>query len=411
MFHFVPWRIESAIREKVDPMAYRSVLADSTEAVNAADWGAVCDLGENPFMDLRFLRTLERALSDGKYWLALFYDGDRPVAAACYSLYAVDGAIFAPALQRAAGFVRRVWRSFFKFKLLLCGVPVGTGQGNISAVADANWNQLAPLLDEIAVRLARQTGAGFIAFKEFDAPGMVRLAGLEAHGYRITTSVVKYTLPREHPNFDAYYTSRSKRTRANMRKYLAKAESAGVTSKHLRGREGVPDVYTDGVHELYLNVVRRAQLKFELMPAEFFRELARQFPEESRFTFLTQGQRTVGFCVALSSSRSHDMLYCGVDYDVNAQADVYFNLVYQALGHGLEQPVTHINVGQSADEFKRRLGCVATQTYIYIKGVGAARAWIFGKVFGMLFDECRPEATAAHAIVNDEESPHTGESV
>jgi predicted N-acyltransferase len=340
-------------------------------------------------MDLRFLRAVENAMgAETKFWYAIFYDeAQRPVACTCYALYIVDGALFAPPLaQKIVQSVQKVIRPFFKFKVLLCGTPVGTGQGNIAFAPDADLAELTVRLDEIATKLARTERAGFIAFKEFDKPTIDRLAGLERRGYRIAKSVVKYTLKREFESFDEYYDSRSKRTRANMRKFFQKFEEAGLRWEHVRGDAGVEQRYTDAVHELYLAVFRRAELKFELLPAAFFRELARQYPEESWFTFIHKDDHPVGFCCALSSPASHDMLYCGIDYDMNPLGDVYFNLVYRALGNGIATGAEWINVGQSADEFKKRLGCFPTQLYTFIRAVGTVRSYLFNAAFKYLFE-------------------------
>jgi predicted N-acyltransferase len=370
-------------------MAYSYEMCATVREINEADWLAVCDLRANPFMDLRFLRAVEDAMgAETKFWYAIFYDeARRPVACTCYALYIVDGALFAPPLaQKMVRAVQRVIRPFFKFKVLLCGTPVGTGQGNIAHIPGADLEELAAKLDEIAAKLAKAERAGFIAFKEFDQPTVDSLAGLERRGYRVAKSVVKYSLPREFATFDEYYESRSKRTRANMRKFFQKFEDAGLRWEHVRGDGGLEQIYTDDVHELYLNVFRRAELKFELLPPAFFRELARQYPEEAWFTFIRKGDQIVGFCCALSSHASHDMLYCGIDYEQNPLGDVYFNLVYRALGQGIATGADLINVGQSADEFKRRLGCSSTQLYTFIRAAGALRSGIFNAAFKYLFE-------------------------
>src|SRR4051812_1604720 len=111
------------------PYTYR--LAASSGELDERDWYAVCNVGLNPFMDLRFLRTVENSMGDaGKYWYAIFYDDRQvPVACACYSLYIVDCIVFAPAgMQRVITRLRALIPPLFKFKLLLCGSPISTGQ-------------------------------------------------------------------------------------------------------------------------------------------------------------------------------------------------------------------------------------------------------------------------------------------
>lgn len=371
-------------------MGYSHALWSSSDEVDAAHWYSVCDTRINPFLDLRFIRTVEKSLgADGKYWCAVVYDEQQvPVACACYSLYHVDGSLLAPpAMQKAVDAVRRVAPWFFKFKILICGSPISTGQpqGQIQVAPHANAEQVVAALEEIASRLATQAGAFLISFKEFAPETTDLLKSLTQCGYRRADSVVTYTLKAEFPDFEAYYAARSKRTRANMRKAFQRFEEAGLRYVHIRGREQAEQLYTDAMHTLYENVFARAQVKFEKVPAEFFRELARQMPDEACFTYAYQGERPAGFVCAVTSGVYHNMLYCGVDYDINATGDVYFNLLYRALEPGFASGADYIKIGASADEFKQRMGCAATQLSFYIKAVGFLPSLIFNSIAGLLF--------------------------
>lgn len=371
-------------------MGYSHALWSSAADVDAAHWYAVCNTRINPFMDLRFIRAVENSLAaDGKYWCAIVYDDQKvPVACACYSLYFVDGSLLASSgIQKAVNSIRRVAPWFFKFKILICGSPISTGQpqGQIAVAPHADPEQVVVVLEEIASGLAKQTGAFLISFKEFAPETTELLQPLTRRGYRRADSVVTYTLAAEFPDFEAYYAARSKRTRANMRKTFQRFDEAGLRYVHVRGREQADQLYTDAMHTLYENVFARAQVKFEKVPAEFFRELARQMPEEACFTFAYQGERPAGFVCALTSGVYHNMLYCGVDYEVNAAGDVYFNLLYRALEPGFASGVDYIKIGASADEFKQRMGCASTQLSFYIKAVGFLPSLIFNSIAGLLF--------------------------
>ncbi|HEY3965874.1 MAG TPA: GNAT family N-acetyltransferase [Planctomycetaceae bacterium] len=140
------------------------------------------------------------------------------------------------------------------------------------------------------------------------------------------------------------------------------------------------------MHRLYLNVLDRAKVKFETIPVEFFRELARQEPDDSCFTIIRKGDRIVGFCCGLADGEEHNMLFCGLDYSLNAEADLYFNLIYRGLGQGLAPGVKVVHVGAAADEFKRHLGCTGESIALYVKAVGAVRQFALRQVFGLLFD-------------------------
>ena len=370
-------------------MAYSYVLCDSCGDINRSDWDRVRAASDNPFMDVRFLQAVENSITEpGKYWYAVVYDSSlSPVACVCFSLFVVDGAIMAPKpLQRVLRGIRKLFPWFFRFKILLCGLPVSTAGGQVAVTPDADRKQLGSVLDQIACKLARSERASLISFKEYDAEMMDHLSGLSDHGYRIAPSVTLYVLDTTpFASFDEYYRTRSKRTRANMRKVFEKFETSGLRCEQVPGGEGVAERYTDDVHRLYQAVFERAEVKFEHLPADFFREFARQLPESSRFTFLYSGEQVVGFCCALASEGRYDMLYCGIDYDCNAEADVYFNIMYRALEYGLLEDIRCAYVGASADEFKRRMGCRDVPLSIYVKAPGYIPSKIFNAVFPWVF--------------------------
>lgn len=379
---------------------YHHVLFNSSESLNLSDWNSICNLKRDPFMDPRFLKTLETAFGpDYRQWMAILYDEtQQPVAAACFSSMIVDGAMFAPSgVRRGIERIRKFWSSFLKFKLLVGGLPISSGQfeGQIALTPDAEMPEVVRHLDEIAVKLAKEIGSVFITIKEFAPPMIERLEGLTKLGYRKCESVVTYTLPREQATFQEYYETRSKRTRANMRKVFKKLEESDLRVEATRGGDAVAANFTPEMHELYTAVFERSDAKFEYMPVEFFRQLARNFPEDAYFTFIYQGKRPVAFCCALAAPQQHNLLYCGIDYALNPEFDLYFNTLYKGLEQGFQESSEFIKVGASADEFKKRLGTFPTQLSFFVKVIGIVPGFCFRALAPILFSERKPSTTPA----------------
>ncbi len=370
--------------------------------IDRAAWEGVCDFAANPFMDLRFLSVLHSALGpESRFWAVLVRDEQqRAVAATYFCTYRIDAIPALPEFLRPPSeWIRSWFRGYLKIPLLIVGQPIGTGQGNLAFESDVDFAPLCEALDQAAKQVARETRAKLILFKEFEAPLADRLEPLLQSGYTRMKSVLTYTLQADYRDFEHYYETRSKRTRANMRKVMAKADEAAVICLQLSGGDDVAKLHTDEVHQLYENVRLRGEMQFEVVPAEFFRELARQFPEQARFTLLKAGEKVVGFCCGLSAGKRHTMLYCGIDYDVNEDAAVYFNTVYRGLAAALETSASEINVGQSADEFKRRMGCEGRPLFMFLKPTGFVLSILFGVFRSVLFRNDTPvpaeNATAA----------------
>lgn len=380
-------------------MAYSFALFNSSQEVDPREWYSVCDVRTNPFLDLRYIRVIEESTAgECKCWCAVFYDdAKKPFACCCFSQFVVDGALLAPAgVRKVVDAVRTVLPRLLKYRMMVGGLPTTTGhsQGQIAILPGANLEEFAKQFDKAAMQLAKKHRSRLISVKEFSAETADQLAPLMSHGYRRIPSLVTYGMKAEHPSFDEYYQTRSKRTRANMRKVFDKFESAGLRCVNLKGGEGADKLITDDVYKLYEAVYDKAQVKLEKAPIEFFRELARRLPDESKFTFLYQGERVVGFCCAVTSPTCHYMIYCGVDYDLNPVGDVYFNVIYRGFGFGLEQRPEAIKVGAAADEFKKRMGCNGTQLYFYAKFVPKVSSLLFGAIAGLIFPQPGKEAAA-----------------
>lgn len=353
--------------------SYSCQLYESSADVDHEEWNLVTDTSINPSMDLRFLELLNSGLGEGCHaWAAIIRDENgQPVGTTYFSLYSVDGAIFLPKLLvPPTNLIRRLWSKYLYLKFVICGHPIGIGQSSLQLVSGANSEQVAETLNRTAAEIAKQHRAHFLLFKEFDSDEANKLSTLKSHGYKQSQSVVTYNMQSTFNSFDEYYESQSKRTRANMRKYFASLEVASMSVEHKRGDAAARE-FTNDVYQLYRNVADKAAFRFEIMPPEFFQQLAKLFPEEACFTYIRAGDVVHGFCCGLGNQSHHMLLYCGINYTRNSDASIYFNTLYRGLSPAFDAQVSSINVGQSADEFKKRLGCQPQPLFIFLKPVGA----------------------------------------
>lgn len=354
-------------------MIYSYTLCDSVERINLEDWNQLRRPEGDPFMDPRFVATVERSMSrQGKYWVLIIYDAQkRPVATACLSLMRIDGAVLANRLvKRLVHGVRRLWHRFLYLNVLMVGLPVSGGQSQLRIRPDADPHELLNVLDAVLRKLAVRHRAAMIVWKEFDAEQIRLLDGLQDYGY-----FPAHSLPMNHfhprfADFDEYCAALTSNRRYDIRRSVRKFERSGLRMVRVTGSQNADVLYTDEVHRLYESVLAHAKSKFENLSAEFFRELARQFRDQAVFFFVYQGQRIVACGASLLTEAVCHMLFVGLDYEVNRQADVYFNLFYRRLDYGMQQGVSDIWAGQTADTFKSRLGCYQTPRYLYLKGRG-----------------------------------------
>lgn len=349
---------------------YTISLARSIDERDADEWHAACGGRADAVMDPRFLRAVEQSMgADTRFWNVVFRDAvGTPVGAAALSLYTIDGLLLAPERWKKRGTrLRRLWPNFLKVPVLLCGSPVSTGESHLRIAAGADYRALLGQLDRLMVRIARTQRAPFLVFKEFGPQEVVHTDALLERGYLRADSPAMNYFPARFRDFDHFCSSVRSRYRRQLLRSRKKIQRAGLRVVHLRGDEGFDALYTEDVHRLYLAVLNHADITFECLPAQFFRELARQFAEDAVFTVIYQGERVVAFVCGVFDRDNYLNFFCGFDYQLNEETDLYFNLMYEDIDYALRQNVRSLHVGQTANEFKSRVGCYLEPRFFYVK--------------------------------------------
>jgi GNAT acetyltransferase-like protein len=376
-----------------DLAGYTSSVRSSIRERDVREWQPFVRPGD-VVTDPRFLTAVERSMGDeAKFWNVVFNDpAGRPAGAAVLSLFPIDGLLFVrEPWKRRLQSLRRLFPRFLKVKVLLCGCPVSTGQSHLRFAPGSDHRAVLRLLDRLMTRVARTEGARFVALKEFDGEEVGRCDELSSLGYVRADSLPMNEFPTRFRDYDHVLSSMRSRYRNQVKHSQKKFQQSGLRVVHTRGGEHVASLFTEDTYRLYLSVLDRADVKLERLPAEFFRELARRFPEEATFTLIYQGERLVAFVCGLFHGDAYANLFCGLDYRLNEEADLYFNLMFHDVDYALRSGARSLHVGQTADDFKSRMGCYTRPRYFYVKVhapfgaplLRAASPWLFPPVPAM----------------------------
>lgn len=369
------------------PYSYR--IHTTITDVNLDDWNKVLRMGEsNVFMDPRFTLTVERALSAQSSFRHLIFYDEQGEPVSCTSLCTFNVDLFMMAPQRFRDYLnygRRLFPWPAALKVAMCGLPVSSGQSHLVFAPGADRARVLQMLDHILTDLAQSEGARFIIYKEFTLHSCGQLESLQNFGYRRADSPSTHYFTGHFKDFDAYCASLRSHYRNDIRRSEKKFRRAGLSHAHLRTAELIERTYTPEVHRLYEAVVERAEIKLEVLPINFFLELVRQFPDQISLTVIYKGERVVAFNWGLFADGIFRYLFCGLDYSLNEEADLYFNLMYRELDYALRCRGGMIIIGQMADHFKSRLGCEQRTLHFYIRGVGRIASLSLRLGFNLLF--------------------------
>lgn len=359
-------------------MPYFCNLYDCIEQMDLAAWESICGRGEHDFtMDTRYLRCVQESIaSQARFWYIIIRDSSsHPVACACLCEFTVDLLIIAgERLKRALSYFRRIFPHSMSFTVLMCGLPVSIGQSSVRFARGADHSAAVEQLESLMQELAGKASIRFVLFKEFDAEGCRQLAGLLKRGYVQAESLPMNYFAPTFKDFEHYLSSLKAHYRQDIRRSMNKLQRGGFTISRVPGRKAL-ELYTDEVHKLYRAVVDRAANKLEILPREFFLALAGEFPESISFTYISRGGVIAAFNWAMQTPQKYQLLFCGLNYELNTHAELYFNLMYAELDNALRASVATVEIGQTADLFKARLGCFQRPLWFYAKTTRVARVF------------------------------------
>lgn len=110
--------------------------------------------------------------------------------------------------------------------------------------------------------------------------------------------------------------------------------------------------FTRKHHDLYLDVLARAPEKMETLDLDFFREL----PPPVELVSCYRGRDLICWRLILVEQGRLLFLLGGHDYALNGRYDAYFNNLFGVLEDGITKGVLRIDLGQTAEDPKVRLG-------------------------------------------------------
>jgi hypothetical protein len=115
-------------------------------------------------------------------------------------------------------------------------------------------------------------------------------------------------------------------------------------------------------------MVDRAALKLEILPIEFLHQLTSRLAGEVELLVIRKQAQIVAFGWNIHTPSSYHAMYGGLDYRLNDEFDLYFNLIYSMLDRALAQKVSRIELGLGGDAFKAKIGSYCEPLYVFAKG-------------------------------------------
>ena len=354
-------------------MPYTCRVFNSVADLDSSAWQHVCSVSGAPvFMDIRFAAAVEASMQPScRFWYLIVDDDDgQPVGCAGLHAMTIDLTDFAdPRLAKIIEWMPGMSR-FRKVKALFCSLPGTPGDRCIALTSIAENAQVLAAVDSIMDKLAAQIEADVIMYKEFapvDLEWMNPLLGL---GYSRIMIPPMHLLPPSFASFAEYCVALRTKYRKKVNRSTRKLKNTGIETKVLSDPDEILKLYTPDVHAMYCEMVAKSDIKLEVFPIEYYQQLAKQLAGQVELVALVKNSRIMAFAWCLYDQSTYHMMYAGLDYSLNREFDLYFNVMYAGFDRAFRKRVKRIHVGQTATVFKSRRGCESEQRFVFAKGRG-----------------------------------------
>lgn len=163
-----------------------------------------------------------------------------------------------------------------------------------------------------------------------------------------------YRLPIRWNTLDEYILSMRSHYRYRLKKAIKRSES--IKMEELKDNA----LFDEEMYRFYCNVYDNSREKLEKLSISFFRE----FP--SKIIKFIVDNETIAFIQLVENDKELIFLFGGFKYSLNKKYDLYINMLLKIIEKGIDNGFQYIDLGQTAEETKSKLGAVQQKKYMYV---------------------------------------------
>lgn len=310
-----------------------------------------------------FFRVIDDSnLDQFSFYYVLAYRRNHLVGIApCFFMdYPLDTSIKGP-LRRISNAIKRVSPRIFNLRAFVCGCPICGGRMALEEDPEHVFRAIARRIEQAAKKLH----ASVIGYKDFDHSYTPFLDTLQKTGYSKFDSLPNTELNVWFSDFEEYLNTLSSASRYDLRRKFRRVD--GRVKIHMEVTN-LPDEKTlSEIHALYMQTEEAHEMGFEVLTVDFFRNVSRHMPDNTRFFLWKENGRLIAFLLCLVSRDRLNDYYVGLDYSVAHDYHLYFLKFRDVLNWCIKHKIKVYEMGITGYEAKRRLGFDTVPYYLYVK--------------------------------------------
>ena len=309
-----------------------------------------------------FFKTLDESnFHQFSFYYILVYDHNKLLgAASCFLMnYPLDTTVQGP-FKSFSTAIKKIFPKVFNLKALICGLPMGPGRIGIAGKADKVIKTILECMEQIA----KQEKAPVVAFKDFGIDYAHVLEPLQARGFSKLESMPNTEMEIEFSSFEQYLKTLSRASREGIKRKFKKVDGQVKIDLEISNDLNGP---LEEVHALYLQTLARNDVNFEILPKEFFRNISKNMPEQTKYFLWRIDNKLVAFAFCLVSNDHLIDYYLGFDYSVAYDYHLYFIRFRDLMNWCIQNKIKRYEMGSTSYEPKKRLGFNFIPLFVYAK--------------------------------------------
>ena len=335
------------------------------------------------FLQRSYLRLLEKHPPEGmQFCYLVFYREKRPVGVALGQIqhFRADQSINLEEDKKSNGpcfftafanYLRGLFAKQVEFKTLICGNLLLTGEHGCYFDPEQVERERGFVLLEEGLTyasewlLANKVNVMATLVKEF-YPGIQKYAnGLTDKNYHevcIQPNMV-LTIRPHWTSFDDYLEDLTSKYRVRTRRALKKKqdlEFRELSLEEIRAN-------LDRLYELYLGIAENSGFNVISLNREYLAALKEQLPEKFRLYASYDKGKLIAYYTVIHNGKELEAHFLGFERDYNRSHQLYHNILYEILQHGIDLGVEKIIYARTALEIKSSIGAVPVDMYCYFR--------------------------------------------
>lgn len=346
-------------------------IYDSIHLVNTEHWNTLVE-NRNIFLSLPYLSALEDSKPKGvDFRYVVFYDDHlNPIGVAVLQILDIqEKNLRNQTYTDEVCHVKYKLLNSLQIQALICGNIFATGEHGWLFVDTISKEQACDFLDHALQKLAKaeksKDKSSVLLLKEFWPDQKTESQSLQKHGFKEFQIDVNMRL-----SIDPHWHSMEDYMESMVTKFRTKVKSVYKKSEVLKSQVfSAQDTQKQAkrMQELYMNVAEKADFNLGSLNASFFVQLKKNLKENTLIRGYFLDDELIGFSLCMLNNKALEALYVGIDYQYNTTHALYQRMLLDMVEYALEQGLSEIRFGRTAEEVKSCLGCVPVPMNLYVK--------------------------------------------